>query len=366
MFLMEWQREKQTSASANDTVVIEWKFVDLDLNEDGKLDKTEYRDLRRMVKKAVKPKRCGRSFLRSCDLNTDQIIERREWADCLARNGMDVSLRVFSWLNADGNEGTTSIDNEDTDDDLDLPPSRSPPDGVLSQGGNPLGHNYDDDSSDVREEEPANCLSDRQTALSEGSQLYIPECTSDGRYQKVQCYKSAGYCWCVNEDTGKNIPGTSIKNATPKCDDLLPTSRPMKGCPEEKKIAFLRDLMQYLQTKMNSTSALNDLIWKVSREEQTAKMSFVMFDKNKNKMLDRNEWKAFKDMVLEMKTLKKCGKKLPRYCDINRDRQISMTEWLLCLNVQQVTMTSLTNVTPRNGTSSRAGKKNPLNMLKAD
>lgn len=79
----------------------------------------------------------------------------------------------------------------------------------------------------------------------------------------------------------------------------------------------------------------NVLAWKASKEEQAATWSFVIFDKNKNKMLDRNEWKAFKEMVIGVKTLKRCGKKLPRYCDINKDRQISMTEWLDCLNVHQ-------------------------------
>lgn len=79
----------------------------------------------------------------------------------------------------------------------------------------------------------------------------------------------------------------------------------------------------------------NVLAWKASKEEQAATWSFVIFDKNKNKMLDRNEWKAFKEIVIGVKTLKRCGKKLPRYCDINKDRQISMTEWLDCLNVHQ-------------------------------
>ncbi|XP_044760813.1 SPARC-related modular calcium-binding protein 1 isoform X3 [Coccinella septempunctata] len=350
MFLMEWQRDKQTSGSANDTVVIEWKFTDLDANSDGVLDKTEYKDLKRMVKKAVKPKRCGKTFFRTCDLNSDHIIERDEWADCLARNGMD-----------EGRGGNTNIDSDEGDEEMEPPPSRSPPHGVLNSDGNPMYPSHEDDSAEIHEEEPANCLSDRQTAFSEGShQLYIPECTSDGRYHKVQCYKSAGYCWCVNEDTGKNIPGTSIKNATPKCDDLLATTRPMKGCPEEKKVVFLKDLMQFLQTKMNTSSTFTDLMWKVSKEEQTAKLSFVMLDKNKNKMLDKHEWKSFKDMVLEMRTFKKCGKKLPRYCDINRDRQISMTEWLLCLNVQQAAGSSSTN------TMTRSGKENPLSILKAD
>lgn len=69
-------------------------------------------------------------------------------------------------------------------------------------------------------------------------------------FAQVQCYKSAGYCWCVHEDTGKNIPGTSVKNQTPKCDQIAAVSRPMKGCPEEKKITFLGDLMDHFHAKM--------------------------------------------------------------------------------------------------------------------
>lgn len=40
------------------------------------------------------------------------------------------------------------------------------------------------------------CATDRQEALdddsSTSSHKYIPECTSDGRYKRVQCYKSVG------------------------------------------------------------------------------------------------------------------------------------------------------------------------------
>lgn len=88
------------------------------------------------------------------------------------------------------------------------------------------------------------CLTDRRQAVLEEqraassvleapegqraarSALYIPECTADGRYNKLQCYNSTGYCWCVNEDTGKPIPGTSAKDRRPACDTLAPT---MKG-----------------------------------------------------------------------------------------------------------------------------------------
>lgn len=32
--------------------------------------------------------------------------------------------------------------------------------------------------------------------------------------------------------------------------------------------------------------------------------------------------------------LKKCGKKMPRYCDVNNDKRITLSEWLSCLQVQ--------------------------------
>ena len=47
--------------------------------------------------------------------------------------------------------------------------------------------------------------------------IFIPECRPDGKYRSAQCHKSTGYCWCVNEDNGKPIPGTSTHNVTPDC-----------------------------------------------------------------------------------------------------------------------------------------------------
>jgi hypothetical protein len=40
------------------------------------------------------------------------------------------------------------------------------------------------------------CQSDREAVLEEQkinySEFYVPECTPDGRYQTIQCYKSTG------------------------------------------------------------------------------------------------------------------------------------------------------------------------------
>ncbi|XP_019866460.2 SPARC-related modular calcium-binding protein 1 isoform X3 [Aethina tumida] len=300
----------------NHTFILTWKFQTLDNNKDGYLDKLEYKDLKRMTKKAVRPKRCAKNFTRSCDVDGDQRISQQEWAECLTIN-------------------------------------------FLHQGSQSMDRSFDYDTPEIRDDDPTDCISDRTTALSEETHLYVPECTPDGRYQKVQCYKSVGYCWCVHEDTGKTIPGTSVKNMTPTCDHQ-PTERLMKGCPDDKKTKFLQELFQHLQTKMtqmiNETNTLNGLDYIDSKEERVAKWSFVVFDKNKSKALEKVEWKAFKDMVSGVKGLRKCGKKLPRYCDINKDRSISLTEWLECLNVHVFSL----------GVASSAHGKKTLSMLMED
>lgn len=50
-------------------------------------------------------------------------------------------------------------------------------------------------------------------------------------------------------------------------------------------------------------------------------------------LLEKKEWKGFRTLVSNDKQLRKCGKKLPKHCDVNNDRVISMTEWLNCLHV---------------------------------
>uniref|UniRef100_A0A915CGF7 Thyroglobulin type-1 domain-containing protein n=1 Tax=Parascaris univalens TaxID=6257 RepID=A0A915CGF7_PARUN len=37
---------------------------------------------------------------------------------------------------------------------------------------------------------------------------YIPKCSIDGRFERVQCDKV--YCWCAEEANGAEIPGTKV------------------------------------------------------------------------------------------------------------------------------------------------------------
>ncbi|KYN16594.1 SPARC-related modular calcium-binding protein 1 [Trachymyrmex cornetzi] len=353
--------------------VLSWKFLKLDQNADGYLDKTEYKELRRLAKKAVRPKKCARTFARTCDLNRDLKLSKQGWGACLANDFTHIILftSYISYHRQRDKKHDVICSNlcSDLDEFLKGSPAIGSPIQSLP---------FNDDHSDTKEESdefhgeyvgnwryasfetlcilhyiyestprtptrqsPNDCISDRRSVLEDQKRenLYVPQCMSDGRYHRVQCY--SGYCWCVYQDTGKPIPGTSSKDRTPNCNPVPTPSRPMKGCPELKKQLFLRDLMTLMQEKMeasNIDSNETTVKWQASKEERIATWHFVMLDKNKNKVLEKKEWKNFRTMVANNRQLRRCGKKLPRYCDINNDRRISMTEWLSCLNAQRPTI----------------------------
>ncbi|XP_067012601.2 SPARC-related modular calcium-binding protein 2 isoform X10 [Anabrus simplex] len=283
--------------------VLDWKFTEMDRDNDTFLSKPEYSELRRLVRKVVRPRRCAKMFPRMCDRDTDKRISREEWSAC-------------------------------------------------------LGLNFN----------PNDCLSDQKTALEEQrsgtSGLYIPECTPDGRYKKIQCYNSTGYCWCVYEDTGVPIPGTSIKDQNPNCDVVPPLARPMNGCPEPRKQMFLREFMEFMKKKMlatakNKNHSESGTPPSGGPDENVATWAFHLLDKNKNKIWERKEWKSLRSLVMTQQQLRRCGKRLPRYCDVNQDQKISLTEWLNCLSTQRV---NATVVTPNPTASSNRTGSNPLEM----
>ncbi|CAG0896019.1 unnamed protein product [Darwinula stevensoni] len=188
-----------------------------------------------------------------------------------------------------------------------------------------------------------NCASERDSALEtqrespEGEELYIPSCTIDGQYERVQCYQ--GYCWCTEKETGKPIPGTSVNGSKPDCSHASPAqpNKSIKGCKGKKKERFLEELMDIF-TKNMVKAAQNDSITEPDPEqtieERAARWEFNLLDKNENRMLDRKEWKIFRRWVSEFRGLRRCGRKLPRFCDVDGDRKISLDEWLACLEAK--------------------------------
>ncbi|EDW74513.2 uncharacterized protein Dwil_GK21959 [Drosophila willistoni] len=308
-----------------DADVLDWKFIQLDANNNQKLDRHEVRELKKLVKRAVKPRRCGRAFGKYCDVDKDESLNSLEWSTCLSKDGNNL-------LNSKTSAETTNNENEGE----------------------------------------TNCWTDQTVALEEQSHggksvLYVPECMPDGRYQREQCYHSTPYCWCVNEDTGKHIPGTSVKNQRPQCD-VVSAVRPMKGCPEPRKTQFLKELKDFLNTQLlpRGNTGSDTTIWK-SEDERIATLSFVFLDKNKNKSWERKEWKVFRELVTSARNLGKCGKKMPRYCDVNGDKKISLSEWLDCLQSQKTESATTAKPAQSNETATvRLHGSNPLEQYLKD
>ncbi|XP_067012593.2 SPARC-related modular calcium-binding protein 2 isoform X3 [Anabrus simplex] len=360
--------------------VLDWKFTEMDRDNDTFLSKPEYSELRRLVRKVVRPRRCAKMFPRMCDRDTDKRISREEWSACLGLN-FNLSFSLFRLLNSDGRRTdgpTTPSKDEGEWTKKRLLTSRALLRNTLSQlrastqilrGSMPSQPGLGDDTPDKMDEPEANdCLSDQKTALEEQrsgtSGLYIPECTPDGRYKKIQCYNSTGYCWCVYEDTGVPIPGTSIKDQNPNCDVVPPLARPMNGCPEPRKQMFLREFMEFMKKKMlatakNKNHSESGTPPSGGPDENVATWAFHLLDKNKNKIWERKEWKSLRSLVMTQQQLRRCGKRLPRYCDVNQDQKISLTEWLNCLSTQRV---NATVVTPNPTASSNRTGSNPLEM----
>ncbi|CAH0716437.1 unnamed protein product, partial [Brenthis ino] len=360
IFTGEYDRARSDhgGTAADPRTVTDWKFRELDRDRSGTLQKSEYRGLRRLIKKVVKPKRCARAWTRGCDGDGDGEIARAEWAACLLSNPEPPT--------PDYDDSGPEPEPDYNEEELTPDPSSVLP-GIMRNSFAP-------DGSVAREDEANDCLTDRQAVLDEqkagGAVLYVPECMGDGRYARAQCYRSTGYCWCVHQDTGKPIPGSSVKDKKPDCDAAPQHASPMRGCPEPMKTNFLRDLLSFFISKMttsiNGTGPGDVVKWGASKEEQAATWTYVMLDKDKNKALERREWKSFHQLISNIEPLRRCGRKLPRYCDVNHDSKISITEWMACLEVNQASQGQTTEATKVPSNPRRKGP-NPLeSILKAD
>lgn len=361
---------------------VDWKFGQLDTDASGNLTEAEYDQVKKLIRKVVKPKKCSRVFVQLCDVDNDGELTKIEWNQCMAlpknkrkKNAARKKERIEPVMEV------LAEDMDATDDDAD----DNIPIEVLQEGGSHRSLIVDDIYRNRDEPEVNDCLSDRKAVLDEQKfsavpnslvNMYVPECTSDGRYKRVQCYNSTGYCWCVEEDTGKPIPGTSVKDSNPKCDVTHVPVRPMKGCSGHTKREFLKSLMEYFMSTMlsqkNSTSSSSSSEDSTvsTGDEQVATWNFGTLDIDKNKVLEQAEWKSFRSIMSQQKSLRRCGKKLPRHCDVNHDRKISLSEWLNCLNVN----TNRANrSTPESSSQSegilaspRRRGPNPLEILKGD
>ena len=87
------------------------------------------------------------------------------------------------------------------------------------------------------------------------AKIYIPSCSSDGRYEEIQCYEY--FCWCVDNDKG--IPmkgsGSSLNASLPDCSRKKAVSR-VRDCHMEQKLHFLKLLTALFRQQMMQAKKL--------------------------------------------------------------------------------------------------------------
>ncbi|KAM9466968.1 SPARC-related modular calcium-binding protein 1 isoform 7-T7 [Clarias gariepinus] len=202
------------------------------------------------------------------------------------------------------------------------------------------------------------CDQERQNALNEArlnprEGIFIPDCGPHGLFQPVQCHESTGYCWCVQVHTGRPIPGTSARNKTPDCAARPQVSdtedpfrdRELNGCSDGKKLEFITSLLDALTTDMvdavNSPtppgggSRFPEPDPSHTLEERVVQWYFFQLDTNGSHDISKKEMKHLKRYVKKKAKPKKCYRKFADYCDLNKDKAITLQELKGCLGVNK-------------------------------
>ncbi|XP_022073308.1 SPARC-related modular calcium-binding protein 1 isoform X6 [Acanthochromis polyacanthus] len=269
-------------------------------------------------------------------------------------SGRKVSFRFFLTLNPDdGSKPTPTME------------THVPPEGdeitapTLWIKQLVYKENKQNSSTSRKQEKVPSCDQERQSALDEARQnpreaIFIPDCGPGGLYKPVQCHQSTGYCWCVLVDTGRPIPGTSTRYQTPECDGAARSrisdtedpfqGRDLTGCPEGKKVEFITSLLDALTTDM--VQAINSPAPSGggrfvepdpshTLEERVVHWYFAQLDNNGSHDINKKELKPFKRYLKKKAKPKKCARKFTDYCDLNKDRAISLQELKGCLGVSK-------------------------------
>ncbi|PVD26631.1 hypothetical protein C0Q70_14309 [Pomacea canaliculata] len=342
--------ERMLAARGPEAVI----HVQLDTNSDNVLSFKEIRSFRKMVKKLIKPRRCAKAFHRYCDKDNDRRIQKSEWTLCL---GVDIK------------QGQTT----------DQPPDKPAIDPVLRPLSTPLRPplsltplstrptpSHSSRKNRTADSNSRDCQDERQAAQVHAREepeanIYIPRCQSNGLWLQAQCHEATEYCWCVEEDTGIPIPGTSTFKVEPNCtirDDRQMKVTYFPDCPFEQKRRFIVDLMADLTQEMNAANASQPSGAEpetTSARERVARWKLQSLDKNKNSILERQEWRDLRKTLKKNKNYpRKCRRQFLRYCDENKDKNLSLEEWRDCLGLNH----NLFNSLPQN--PKRVGQKNPF------
>jgi hypothetical protein len=130
-------------------------------------------------------------------------------------------------------------------------------------------------------------------AMSVSEGLFIPECDRTGKYLPVQCFKSEGYCWCVEPSSGRPIPGTSTRNSRPSCS--INSQKQVKAPPKEwnkcgggKREVFLGKLFEWMTRSVGNSTVpyMIDSEPDLTLNQRVAKWQFIALDRSRNGVSD--------------------------------------------------------------------------------
>ncbi|XP_053538706.1 SPARC-related modular calcium-binding protein 1 isoform X6 [Ictalurus punctatus] len=268
-------------------------------------------------------------------------------------SGRKVSFRFFLTLNPDdGSKPTPTMETYIIPDGEEITAPTLRDKQTL-----PYSKDKQNSSSSRKPEKVPSCDQERQTALDEARQnprdgVFVPDCGLLGLYKPVQCHQSTGYCWCVVVDTGRPIPGTSARYKKPECAVRSPVTdmedpfrdRDLNGCPDGKKIEFITSLLDALTTDMVNTinsptpsggGRFAEPDPSHTLEERVVQWYFFQLDNNGSHDISKREMKPFKRYVKKKAKPKKCARKFTDYCDLNKDKAISLQELKGCLGVNK-------------------------------
>jgi SPARC-related modular calcium-binding protein len=198
------------------------------------------------------------------------------------------------------------------------------------------------------------CLSSRSYALSQRPKIkFVPRCREDGSYSPIQCLENNG-CWCVNSQ-GKPIQKTHTKHGKPNCAGKGNQKRsspnnnntPRKRCSPNDRVAFNTALLNIFHAE-HSKSRLGVTMG----DHQVVEWKFKLLDVNKNNILEKSEYQGLKKIaktvshvsvyiliifnffacVFQVVKPKRCGRRFGKYCDTNKDLNISREEFHHCLS----------------------------------
>ncbi|KAH9526750.1 SPARC related modular calcium binding-like protein magu isoform X2 [Dermatophagoides farinae] len=284
---------------------------------------------------------CADSMFEFCDRNHDLNVTRPEFIHCLnlqhtqALNELYLQRRRQQRRGDNRSKPDSTVfnyDNLSADNDPTTPSLTYGGQGssipLLMENAGAVSNQSGSDRSGKRKESRKDCNLIRANFIESARVnphgfVFIPECTPDGYYVRVQCHLM--HCWCVSRVTGQPIKALN-KNSTENLEacDLM-----RKGCDQRRRVKFHQQFRQRLSSHGFTCDSIFDQINSgQDKSDSIAENEFKSFIRQWSHRLSINS------------RLKKCLRTEIHYCDQNDDGRLAKNEWVQCCN-DNITVTNM-------------------------